>query len=116
MSEYNKMTISVPYAGEPIKMDVDKFDAYVNGIERTGEMIIDDATAPVEAANAIVRNATVPTYAAFNERVENVLHNLKTETKYLVKSFHKISNNYCDVDQDAAVSIAEKGRNIPTLS
>lgn len=98
-----------------IKMNIENFNTDVDTIETTGTTIIDDsADTPADAA--ITRNVTVPTYVTFDERIENALRNLETETQQTVGSLRKISKNYCDVDTDATTTITEKGNNVPAAS
>ena len=80
MSYVQGTTISSVGASDPIQINEDEFYTYIQNIATTSGTIIASDNVPVEPAASITKNATVPEYVMFDQRVEKVLMNLKTES------------------------------------
>lgn len=113
MSYVQGTTISSVGASDPIQINEDEFYTYIQNIATTSGTIIASDNVPVEPAASITKNATVPEYVMFDQRVEKVLMNLKTESMQVDSSLNKILEDYKAIDTDASSTIATTGSNLP---
>lgn len=98
----------MPGATDEIKMDVQTYETIVRDIADQGKEIIEDNAAVEVPDPYAAGNDVVPDYQAYDERLVNVLLDLKTEVAQLVVLMTDIKDEYIKVDEDADKSLTRE--------